>query len=188
MKPIRTAAHLMLGTLFITSGARTLVDPDRVVGRAKRVTDRITPMLEAADLPADPKMLIKVNSAVQLAGGLLLASGHFTRPAALALAGTLVPTTLAGHPFWTEKDPQRRTAERVQFAKNMGLLGGLLLAAVDTSGKPGLTWRAGHAAKRTGRIAHRAEHSVRRAARTTRREARLVVKAANLGRRLPAPS
>src|SRR5437899_2566247 len=125
MKPIRTAAHLMLGAIFISSGARTLADPDRVVDRAKRVTDQIAPMLEAADLPTDPKTLVRINSAVQLAGGVLLASGHFTRPAALALAGSLVPTTLAGHPFWTEQDPTRRTAERIQFAKNMGLLGGL---------------------------------------------------------------
>ena len=29
--------------------------------------------------------------------------------------------------------------------KNLGLLGGLLLAAVDTEGRPGLRWRAGHA-------------------------------------------
>jgi putative oxidoreductase len=184
MKPIRTAAHLMLGAIFISSGARTLADPDRVLERAKRVTGQITPLLEAADLPTDPRTLVKINSAVQLAGGVLLASGHFTRPAALALAGSLVPTTLAGHPFWTEQDPMRRATERVQFAKNMGLLGGLLLAAVDTEGKPSISWRASHAARRTGSMAQRAQRSVRRAARTTKREAKLAVKAASLGRRL----
>ena len=186
MKPIRSAAHMMLGTLFISSGLRTLTNPEGVLDRSRRVTQRIAPALEAADLPADPKTLVRVNSAVQLVGGMLLASGHFTRPAAFALAGSMVPTTLAGHPFWTEPDPKRRHAERIQFSKNLALIGGLLLAAVDTQGRPGLSWRASHAAHRTGALAHQAQRSVRRAARTTKREAKLAVKAASVGRHLPS--
>jgi uncharacterized membrane protein YphA (DoxX/SURF4 family) len=77
----------------------------------------------------------------------LLATGHATRPAALLLAGSLVPTTLAGHAFWDIQDPQQRAMQRVQFMKNLGLMGGLLLAALDREGRPDLRWRAGHAKK-----------------------------------------
>jgi hypothetical protein len=126
----------------------------------------------------------------------------------------VVPSTIAAHPFWTEHDPQRRVEQQVQFAKNLGLLGGLLFAAMDRGGKPSLSWRAKYAAK-TGRRAARsagaiaglsgavvaqkagssvrrasdaaahAGESVRRTARTGRREARLAVRAVNLGRRMP---
>ena len=36
-----------------------------------------------------------------------------------------------------------RPAQKIQFLKNLSMLGGLLLATVDTEGKPGLAWRAG---------------------------------------------
>jgi uncharacterized membrane protein YphA (DoxX/SURF4 family) len=170
----------MLGAIFIASGARTLANPDPLVPRAKRVTDRIGPLLERADprLPRSPRTLTQINAAMQLGGGLLLATGRATRPAATLLAGTVIPTTIAGHPFWTYHDAAERHNQRVQFMKNLGLLGGLLLAAADTQGQPGLRWRA-------GRFVADRRRGVRRTARTARREARIAVQAASVGRRLP---
>jgi len=77
-----------------------------------------------------------------------LSIGRFPRLAALALAGSIVPTTLAGHRFWEADDPSTKAQQQVQFMKNLGLLGGLLLAAVDTGGAPSLSWRARRAARR----------------------------------------
>jgi uncharacterized membrane protein YphA (DoxX/SURF4 family) len=71
------------------------------------------------------------------------------RLAALALAGTLVPTTIAGHRFWEIDNPQQRSAQRIHFLKNLSMLGGLLLAATDREGRPSLSWRARRAADRT---------------------------------------
>jgi uncharacterized membrane protein YphA (DoxX/SURF4 family) len=170
----------MLGAIFIASGARTLANPDPLVPRAKRVTDRIGPLLERTDprLPSSPRALTQINAAVQLGGGLLLATGHLTRPAAAVLAGTVIPTTIAGHSFWTYDDPAERHSQRIHFMKNLGLLGGLLLAAADTEGQPSLRWRA-------GRFVAGRRRDVRRTARIARREARIAVKAAHVGRRLP---
>jgi uncharacterized membrane protein YphA (DoxX/SURF4 family) len=153
MTPIRTAARTLLGALFVGSGWMALRHPDRLVPKAKPVTDRLSPALQAASLPTEAETLVKVNGAVQLAGGLLLATGHLTRPAAAALAVSVVPSTLAAHPFWTEADPQRRADQRVQFAKNLGLLGGLLYAAVDRGGRPSLVWRTRYAARDARRSA-----------------------------------
>ena len=61
----------------------------------------------------------------------MLAAGFLPRVGALAIAATLVPTTLAGHPFWKEEDPAKRKTQRVQFLKNMAMMGGVLLATVD---------------------------------------------------------
>jgi uncharacterized membrane protein YphA (DoxX/SURF4 family) len=91
---------------------------------------------------------VKVNAGVMVAGGALLALGKAPRLASAALLGSLVPTTLAGHPFWQETDPQAREQQRMQFMKNAAMGGGLLLALLDTEGRPSLTWRAKRAARR----------------------------------------
>lgn len=180
MKPVRSLARVLLSGIFLASGVQQLRSPGQFTAQAKPVTDRITPLLEQSgvNLPTDPESLVRVNGAAQVAGGLMLATGHLTRPASLLLAGTLVPTTLARHPFWTEDDPTTRASQQVHFLKNLGLLGGLLLAAADTQGRPSLRWRAGH------RIGH-SRRSVQRAIRTARRETRLAVRTATAARRLP---
>ncbi|SCL15723.1 Uncharacterized membrane protein YphA, DoxX/SURF4 family [Micromonospora rhizosphaerae] len=180
MKPVRSLARVMLSGIFVVSGARNLQNPGRLVPTAKPVIDRVTPLLQnlSPRVPTDTATMIRANSATQLVAGLMLATGRFTRPAALVLAGTLVPTTIAGHRFWENDDPVARNNNQIHFLKNLGLLGGLLLAAADTEGKPGLRWRAGH------RIGH-SRSSVQRAVRTARREAKIAVRSAATARRLP---
>ena len=56
-----------------------------------------------------------------------------------------LPTTYAGHRFWEEKDKTQRANQQIHFFKNVSMFGGLLIAAVDTEGKPGVAWRAKHA-------------------------------------------
>jgi putative oxidoreductase len=180
MRPVRTAARALLGAVFVFSGARALANPEPLVPKAKRVTDRVGPLLEKADprLPSDPRTLVRINGAAQVTSGLLLASGRLARPAAAVLAGSLVPTTVAAHAFWAMDDPAERQQHQIQFLKNLGLLGGLLLAAADTQGRPSLRWQAGHLAGHTRR-------SMRRALRTAQREARIAKRAAATARRLP---
>jgi putative oxidoreductase len=176
MKPVRTVARACLAAIFVSGGLDAVVNPDRLVPGAKSVTDRLAPTLDAVGLPTDTRTLVRLNGAVQVAGGVLLATNTAPRPAALALIGSLVPTTLAGHDFWAKEDPAEKVGHRIQFLKNLGLIGGLLLAAVDTAGRPGLTWQAGHLAGHAqdslNRAAHRTARETKRAARSTSREAR----------------
>ena len=71
---------------------------------------------------------------------------------------TVIDTYLS---TWNETDPTARANSRLHFVKNVSMLGGLLLASVDTDGKPGMAWRARHAAT-----------DVRRQAKHLRREAK----------------
>ncbi|GIM75222.1 hypothetical protein Aau02nite_64830 [Amorphoplanes auranticolor] len=176
---MRTAARAMLGAIFVVSGVRVVLDPDSKVTAAKRVTDKMAPMIERVDprLPTDARDLVRAKAASDVVAGLLLASGRLTRPAAVALAAGLVPTTFAGHPFWSYPQPQR-AQHQTDFLKNLGLLGGLLLAAVDTQGKPGIGYRTSHAVDRSQR-------SVRRAVRTARREAKIATVTAAAARKIP---
>ncbi|MFD0519266.1 DoxX family membrane protein [Paractinoplanes durhamensis] len=180
MKPVRTAARAMLASVFVVSGVRILINPgDARVEAAKRVTDHVGPLLEKVDprIPSDARSLMRIKAASDVVAGLALATGHLTRPAAAVLAAGLVPTTIAGHPFWSAGKPER-DAHQTQFLKNLALLGGLLLAAVDTEGRPGLRYRTTHAAQRSRREA-------KRAFKTAKREAKIAALSAAAARKLP---
>src|SRR4029450_4444109 len=118
----------------------------------------------AARVAKDPDLFVRVNGGVLLAGGLLLATGRMPRGASTMLAASIVPTTAIDHAFWEETDPDRKAQSRSLFFKNVGLLGGLLLAAVDTEGRPGLVWRAQHASRTTRREAPPATRAAKREA------------------------
>jgi putative oxidoreductase len=146
MAPVRGIARALLGGVFIFSGAKAVLWPERLVERARPVTDRVTALINKVDerIPADAEALVRLNGAAQVTGGLLLASSAAPRPAAALLAGTLIPTTIAGHPFWAAQTKAQYDSDIVQFAKNLAIFGGLLLAAVDTAGSPSLRWRMQH--------------------------------------------
>jgi uncharacterized membrane protein YphA (DoxX/SURF4 family) len=114
-------------------------------------------------LPDDPVQLVQIDAGVKIVGGLLLATGRLPRLGATALAASLVPTTLAAHRFWEYDDPQQRAMQRIHFTKNVGLLGGLIIAALDTGGRPSVGYLTRKAAKRSKRRAGKAATRARKA-------------------------
>src|SRR5512134_1156506 len=168
MTLVRLVARPMLASVFVVQGVQVLRDPNPLVPRSQPVLDRLQPYLKryAPSLPSDPAALVRLNAAAQVGAGLALATGRLPRLSSLVLAASLVPTTAAGHPFWDVDDPAQRSQQRIHFLKNVALAGGLLIAGVDTEGKPGLPWRA-----------RRAARDAQRAARMARREARLATRA-----------
>ena len=164
MTLVRRLARPCLATMFVTGGLDSFRRPETKVPAADPIAPRIAEKLPY--LPEDTESLVRINGAAQVAAGLLLATGRFPRLSSAVLAGSLVPTTLAGHRFWEEQDETRRAQQRIHFFKNTSMLGGLLLAAVDTEGKPGVAWRARRAAADVRREA-------KGLARTARREAKL---------------
>jgi uncharacterized membrane protein YphA (DoxX/SURF4 family) len=149
MTLLRAGARTMLASYFIVNGVKAVRNPDPLVPAAEPVADRVVPLVKkyapqqvATVVPEDTASLVRANGAAQVLGGLALASGKGRRLGALLLAGSLVPSTLAKHPFWTRTDPEERALDRSQFLKNVSLLGSVLLAAGDTEGRPSLAYRA----------------------------------------------
>ena len=135
----RRIARPLLASIFIGGGIDAVRHP---AGKVAKATVVIEPIREAAGLDTlDVEAVVRLNGCVQVAAGLLLATGRFRRLACLVLMGSLIPTTYAGHRFWEETDEAARTQQKMQFLKNLGLMGGLILAAVDTEGAPSLGWR-----------------------------------------------
>jgi uncharacterized membrane protein YphA (DoxX/SURF4 family) len=170
MTAIRLIARPMLASMFVVGGLDAFTHASGKVATAEKVTDHVPTLAEkiapGLPVPTDPATLIRINGGAQVLAGLALATGRLPRISSLVLAATLAPTTYAAHPFWEEKDSTTRSAQRMQFFKNISMMGGLLLAGVDTAGKPGVAWRA------------------RRAARDVRREARQLAKQARTEARL----
>ncbi len=170
----RRVARPMLASIFVVGGLDAVRNPDSKVKSAEAVTRPLANKVSALD--QDTRDLVRLNGLVQVGAGLLLASGRFRRLAALALIGSIIPTTYAGHRFWEEADDATRTQQLLQLCKNLGLAGGLILAAVDTEGAPSLGWRAKRRARRldsavaTGR-ANRGRRAHRSAAAGLTREA-----------------
>jgi putative oxidoreductase len=165
MTAIRLIARPMLASMFVVGGIDAAMNPTSKVTKAEKVTDQVPGLVErfapGLPMPSDPATMVRINGGVQVLAGLALATGRMPRLSALVLAGSLVPTTYAGHAFWEEKDKAARAGQKIQFFKNISMLGGLLITAVDTEGKPGVAWRARHGA-----------HDLSREAKTLAKQAR----------------
>ena len=170
---VRRIARPLLAAPFIYGGISTLRKPqDRVPGAAP-VVEKIA---EAADaqlpvqVPRDVQQWVQADAAIKVAAGSLFALNKFPRLTALVLSASIVPTTLAGHRFWEHEDPTERFGQISNFLKNTGLLGGLLLAAVDTEGKPSVGYRTRRAAKKAAASTEKSfEQASKRAAKAQKK-------------------
>ncbi|HEY2575627.1 MAG TPA: DoxX family protein [Streptosporangiaceae bacterium] len=128
LSPLRPAARVLTGSTYVLLGFDAVRAPG---GRVDQAAPLLAAIRKAVPLPDDDELVVRGNAAVQVAAGSMLALGIAPRLSALALAGSLVPTTLAGHSYWKIEDPDVRKVQRIQFHKNMALIGGLLFAALD---------------------------------------------------------
>ena len=147
---IRRIARPMLSAVFIGQGIESLLNPKPAAQAAGPAAVGLSVLPEpiGSSAVSDPQTFAQINAAVQIGGGLLLATGRMPRVASAALALTVVPANLGAHLFWQEPDPQRRAEKRRALLADVSLVGGLIIAAADTEGKPSLGWRGRRAAKR----------------------------------------
>jgi uncharacterized membrane protein YphA (DoxX/SURF4 family) len=150
MSIARRVARPLLASEFIYGGIDAVRHPETKVEAAKAVTDPLRDWVPA--LPDDTATLVRLNGMVQVGAGGLLALGKFPRLASIALIGSIVPTTFAGHRFWEETEDEARAQQRTHFLKNLGLLGGLILAALDTEGAPSIGWKTRRQAERVSHV------------------------------------
>jgi putative oxidoreductase len=123
---IHRLARVLLSGIFISGGMDVLRDPGPRAVIAGPFLERVRRLVPA--LPSDPVLVVRANAAFQIAAAATLAVGILPRLSALALAGSLVPTTLGAHRFWEMQGPAA-TQQRTQFLKNAAILGGLILVA-----------------------------------------------------------
>ena len=131
---ITLIARILLSLVFIASGAGHVMD---WTGATKHMAAR--GMAMEGVFGSAGTVLVHVMLAgtvvLLLLGGLSVLLGVRARWGAIALIVFLIPTTLIFHQFWTlgSSSPQHKV-EMINFMKNAGLLGGLLMIAAFGSG------------------------------------------------------
>lgn len=166
----RRIVRPLLSSSFLTTGTQVLKDPRGAGEELRPWLDRVGPAARSRGIPVphDPITVARGLAGIQVAAAGALALGKAPRTSALVLAAALAPTVLAG--AGSSDTPGAKQRRLGEATKNASLVGGLLLAALDTEGRPGLAWRA------------------RRASRDARRQARHLAKETTLEAKLAAKS
>ncbi|MDU0478523.1 DoxX family membrane protein [Staphylococcus chromogenes] len=147
---IRKLARPMLASVFVASGADMLKNTeDHRQGTEELLTKvrALVPNQYRSYVPNDADTVTRALGGSQAASAALLALGKSPRLTSATLAALTIPTMLSRYAFWETQDPKEKAERRNGLLTNTALLGGLMIAAADTQGKPGLAWRAQHAGK-----------------------------------------
>ena len=177
MMLVRRIARPMLASTFVAGGVDAMLHPQTTQAVSERATrESMRRIPKAPELDADTA--VRVDGAVMATAGAMLAMGRLPRLSAVLLLAAVTPTLVerARELKKDDKtgDPAERAAKRMAFLGGLGVVGGLLIAAADTEGKPSLTRRAGYA----GAAAQRMSRQARRELKHSAREAALAAKAA----------
>jgi len=107
--------RVLLGGFFINSGINHFRGIAMMSGYAQM---KGVPM---------PKASVAFSGALLLVGGLSILLGVYPTVGVVSLALFLIPTTYMMHAFWKVEDPMAKMGERVNFTKNVALLGAALI-------------------------------------------------------------
>lgn len=147
---IRKIARPMLASVFVIDGVETVMNP---AGRKDEAESALTQVRAAlprqyrAFLPKDPETAAQLVGGIKAGAGSLFALGKAPRTSAALLAATTLPSLLGRNAFWDTDDVDEKARRRTGALTDVALAGGVLLASVDTAGKPDMKWRAQNAAR-----------------------------------------
>jgi len=125
---VRFIGRVALGTIFVVSGLGKLAAWSGTVAYAGSKGVAV--------------VLLVIATALELLGGLSVVLGFKARWGALALLIFLVPVTLVFHNFWAVP-AQQQQLELVNFLKNLGIGGGLLIVLGTGAGPFSIDNRVG---------------------------------------------
>jgi putative oxidoreductase len=107
----------IFGGFFLYNGINHFVNREMMQGYS---ASKGVPYPEAAVAGAGTMLVL---------GGLSLLAGLRPKLGTSLIGAFLLGVTPKMHDFWNVQDPQQRMTEQINFAKNLGLLGGALIAA-----------------------------------------------------------
>lgn len=81
---------------------------------------------------SSPKLAILGSGILLLIGSLSIILGYQPIIGVIALALFLIPVSFKMHAFWKIQDPMAKMNERINFEKNMALLGAALMILAIT--------------------------------------------------------
>ena len=110
--------RILYGGFFIIGGINHFQHLDMMAGFSA-----------SKGLPA-AKPFVILSGLLIIAGGASIVLGFHPRAGVACVVLFLIPVTFMMHAYWTEKDPMQRLGQRVNFQKNVALLGAALMLLV----------------------------------------------------------
>jgi putative oxidoreductase len=117
------AGRVLMGWIYVESGWRKLTGMDAFIASLVR-----------RDVPY-ATVLGWIGALLEFLGGLALVLGAWTGCATIAIIVFTVVATLIGHRYWEITDLAARRMQQSHFAKNVTIIGGLILLFVTRAGK-----------------------------------------------------
>jgi uncharacterized membrane protein YphA (DoxX/SURF4 family) len=176
---MRFLTRSALASYFVVDGVQALTNPESLVEQARPMSDRVVewadqalPASIASRLPRSTTTWVRIHGSVQTLGALMMATGIGRRCGAGLLAAAYLPKLMMF----------RRDDGLVGSLKDLALLGGVLVEAGDTQGKPSWAWQSAANKRERKRAAKRTTKTVR----TTPATVSPVIDAARLRREAQA--
>lgn len=171
MTLVRVLARPLLASSLVLTGIDRVRNTDTAATALRPTLDRIAKVVpSAASVTGNEKQVAKVLGAAHLGASVLLGIGRFSRLSALVLVATSTLNTVVEFNSADSSTAKARKERRNQLVKNLSLIGAVLLAAVDTNGRPSWAWRAEHFAEEARRNALALGHDTRKTARSLARD------------------
>lgn len=127
---VAVLGRVLLCTIFLLSAVGNIIPNFRSVAGT----------MATEGVPA-PQLMLVGAIAFLIAGSLSIILGYKPRLGAALLLVFLVLATYFFHDFWTLGDPQARQEQTIQFLKNLGLMGAMLLVIANGTGPMSLDGR-----------------------------------------------
>lgn len=115
--------RVMMGWIYVESGWRKLTGMDAFIASLVR-----------RDVPY-ATVMGWIGAPLEFLGGLALVLGAYMRCAAIAMIVFTIVATLIGHRYWEIAEPVARRMQQSHFAKNITIIGGLILLYVTGGGR-----------------------------------------------------
>ena len=115
MNAILLVGRIVFGGYFIYNGVNHFIGFGTMTHYVK---------IKGVPLPAIAQAL---TGLMLILGGFSIMSGAYPIVGIALLVAFLVPVSLMMHNFWKIEDPKMRMADRNSFARNMALLGAILM-------------------------------------------------------------
>ena len=108
-------ARIIVGVYFLDNASHHFFQLNMVSGFAK-----------SRGVPA-PKVAVLGAGVLLFIGGLSILSGYRPIIGVISLVMFFIPVTFTMHTFWKIEDPTARMAERINFTKNLALMGSIIM-------------------------------------------------------------
>ena len=128
---VAVLGRILLCTIFLLSAVGNKIPNFQAVAGA----------MAKEGVPA-PQVMLAGAIVFLIVGSLSVILGYKARIGAALLLAFLVLATYYFHDFWTVSDPQAKQEQMIQFLKNLGLMGAMLLIIANGTGPMSLDGRS----------------------------------------------